>query len=406
MRITRRHTLLAALACAAQAAPVQTIAFAQATSETQGVSNSEILIGAFGPLTGGNAWIGLSARDGLNLALTEINQNGGVNGRKLRMIFEGAQTPGESVAAAKKLVEQDRAFVIVLGSGSTGAAAAADYLRDMKVPAYNIVGATPKIREPFGRNIFSGVYPDARLLSQFFAEEIARTQPKPKTAGVMVGTYEFPQAVLKGLLPQLEKHGIRVATVQSFDLGTRDFTAQIVGVIDKKPDAIVFLGTSAEAGLAIKQAPELGLTGVPWILDVAAISPSVPQVAGRAAEGVRSIWMFPYFFGDPAPAMQEFERKWRAAYGQPAAGRPSYIDLNGYGDMYVLAYALKQAGPDLSWSKLISTWENLKNVKPTSFGPFASDVIFPESFSPDQRDGNTRYATIKVIDGTWRVIAQ
>jgi ABC-type branched-subunit amino acid transport system substrate-binding protein len=222
----------------------------------------------------------------------------------------------------------------------------------------------------------------------------------------MVGTYEFPQAVLKGLLPQLEKHGIRVATVQSFDLGTRDFTAQIVGVSDKKPDAVVFLGTSAEAGLAIKQAPELGLTGVPWILDVAAISPSVPQVAGRAAEGVRSIWMFPYFFGDPAPAMQEFERKWRAAYGQPAAGRPSYIDLNGYGDMYVLAYALKQTRPDLSWSKLISTWENLKNVKPTSFGPFASDVIFPESFSPDQRDGNTRYATIRVIDGVWRVIAQ
>jgi branched-chain amino acid transport system substrate-binding protein len=111
MSITRRHTLLAALACAAQAAAPHAVTFAQATSETQGVSTSEILIGAFGPLTGGNAWIGLSARDGLNLALTEINQNGGVNGRQLRMIFEGAQTPGESVAAAKKLVEQDRACV-------------------------------------------------------------------------------------------------------------------------------------------------------------------------------------------------------------------------------------------------------------------------------------------------------
>ena len=406
MSIIRRYMLLIALSLTAQIAGSHPHALAQAITQTQGVSDSEIVIGAFGPLTGPSAWIGLSARDGLNLALNEINQHGGINGRKLRMIFEGAQTPAESVAAAKKLAEQDQVFVIVLGSGSTGAAAAADYLREVGIPAYNIVGATPKIREPFGKNIFSGVYPDARLLSEFFAEEVARTLPKPKAAGVMVGTYEFPQAVLKGLLPQLQKQGVGVATVQSFDLGTKDFTAQIVGVAEKKPDAVVFLGNSAEAGLAIKQSPELGLTGVPWIIDVAAISPTVPQVAGQAAEGVRSIWMFPYFFGDPAPAMQDFEKKWRAAYGQPTAGRPSYVDVNGYGDMYVLAYALKETGRDLAWGKLISTWENLKSVKPSNFGAYASDVIFPETFSPGKRDGNTKYVTIKVTNGVWRVVSK
>jgi branched-chain amino acid transport system substrate-binding protein len=381
-------------------------AFARATDQTQGLSDSEILIGAFGPLTGGSAWIGLSARDGLNLAVAEINRNGGVNGRTLRMIFEGAQTPAESVAAAKKLVEEDRVFVVVLGSGSTGAAAAADYLREVGVPAYNIVGATPKIRVPFGKNIFSGVYPDVRLLSKFFAEEIAHADPKPKTAGIMVGTYELPQAELKGLLPQLKDAAIDAATVQSFDLGSNDFTAPIVGVAEKKPDVVVFLGNGAEAGRAIKQAPELGLVGIPWVVSVAAISPSVPQVAGPAANGVRSIWTFPYFFGDPAPAMRAFEQKWRAAYGQPTAGRPSYVDVDGYGDMYVLAFALKQAGRDLSWSKLIATWENLKDVKPTDFGAYASDVIFPESFSPDQRDGNRKYATIQIIDGVWRVASK
>jgi branched-chain amino acid transport system substrate-binding protein len=406
MSITRRCALLIAVSVAAQIGLSQTPTLAQSAGQTQGVSASEILIGAFGPLTGPSAWIGLGARDGLTLALNEINEHGGVNGRKLRMIFEGAQTPAESVAAAKKLVEQDHVFVVVLGSGSTGAAAAADYLREAGVPAYNIVGATPKIREPFGKNIFSGVYPDARLLSKFFAEEVARTKPKPKTAGIMVGTYEFPQAELKGLIPQLQALGIEAATVQSFNLGTNDFTAQIVGLTQKKPDVVVFLGNSAEAGRAIKQAPELGLTGVPWVISVAAISPSVPSVAGAAANGIRSIWMFPYFFNDPAPAMQTFEKNWEKAYGKPTAGRPSYVDINGYGDMYVLAYALKQAGKDLSWQKLISTWENLKDVKPTSFGAYAPDVIFPESFSPDHRDGNTKYSTIEVVNGAWRVVSK
>ena len=75
------------------------------------------------------------------------------------------------MGAAKKLVEQDRVFVLVLGSGSTGAAAAADYVREGGIPTYNIVGATPKIRNPFARNVFSGVYPEASLISQYFAAE-------------------------------------------------------------------------------------------------------------------------------------------------------------------------------------------------------------------------------------------
>jgi branched-chain amino acid transport system substrate-binding protein len=368
------------------------------------VTAQEILIGAFGPLSGGNSWIGLSARDGLQLAASEINEHGGVNGRKLRMIFEGAQTPAESVAAAKKLVEQDRVFALVLGSGSTGAAAAADYVREAGIPTYNIVGATPKIRDPFARNVFSGVYPDARLIAQYFAAEVMNTKPEPKTGAIVVGTYEFPQAVYKGLMPHLQKAGLSITTTQSFDLGTKDFTAQLVSVAQNKPDVLVFLGTAAEAGLAIKQAPELGLMGTPWVIDLAGISPAVPAVAGKAAEGVRSIWMFPYYFNDPAQAMQDFEKKWRAAYGAPTSGRPSYIDIDGYGDMYVLAVALKAAGKDLSWPGLISTWEQLKNVKPSDFAPYASDVIFPESFSPTDRDGNKQYATIKITNGAWHVV--
>jgi branched-chain amino acid transport system substrate-binding protein len=378
--------------------------FASVRAEMPGVTAQEILIGAFGPLSGGNSWIGLSVRDGLQLAASEINEHGGVNGRKLRMIFEGAQTPAESVAAAKKLVEQDRVFALVLGSGSTGAAAAADYVREAGIPTYNIVGATPKIRDPFARNVFSGVYPDARLIAQYFAAEVMNTKPEPKTGAIVVGTYEFPQAVYKGLMPHLQKAGLSITTTQSFDLGTKDFTAQLVSVAQNKPDVVVFLGTAAEAGLAIKQAPELGLMGTPWVIDLAGISPSVSAVAGKAAEGVRSIWMFPYYFNDPAQPMQDFEKKWRAAYGAPTSGRPSYIDIDGYGDMYVLAVALKAAGKDLSWPGLISTWEQLKNVKPSDFGSYASDVIFPESFSPTDRDGNKRYATIKITNGAWHVV--
>ena len=93
---------------------------------------SEILIGALGQLTGPFAFIGAPGRDNIQLAMDKINAAGGVNGRKLRLIYEHASTPAESVAAAKKLVENDRVFVLIIASGSTGAAAAADYVRSTR----------------------------------------------------------------------------------------------------------------------------------------------------------------------------------------------------------------------------------------------------------------------------------
>src|SRR5688500_11087964 len=83
--------------------------------EKQGITDSEILIGALGPLTGATAFIGAPARDGMQLAIEKINE-AGLNGRKLRLVYEHAATPAESVAAAKKLAENDKVFILVLAS--------------------------------------------------------------------------------------------------------------------------------------------------------------------------------------------------------------------------------------------------------------------------------------------------
>ncbi len=367
-----------------------------------GVTSNEILIGAFGPLTGPASWIGLGARDGMQLAVDEINAHGGINGRKVKLLFEGAQSPAESIAAVKKLVEQDRVFALVLGSGSTGAAAAADYLRSVNVPAFNIVGATPKIRQPFSPHIFNGVFPSAGTIASSFVEEALRA--KPKKAAIITGTYELPQALLKAVVPKLKAAGVDVATVQSFDLGAKDFTAQLVETARAKPDVVVFLGHYTEAGPALRQAPELGARQPRWVVDISAISDSLPEIAGASANGVRSIWMFPYYFSDPAPTMRAFEKKWHDRFGN-APGRPNYVDMNGYGDMYVMAVALKMAGKNLTRAELVKVWNNdMHAVKPSNFGSFASDVIFPETFTPQDHDGNKAYSSLEVVNGHWKVV--
>src|SRR5690349_7755174 len=93
------------------AAAALVIAWPAHAQQPQGVTADTITIGAHGPITGPAAYIGLAGRDGMLLAIKEINAAGGVNGRKITAVFEDdGHTPTKALAAVKKLVEQDKVF--------------------------------------------------------------------------------------------------------------------------------------------------------------------------------------------------------------------------------------------------------------------------------------------------------
>jgi branched-chain amino acid transport system substrate-binding protein len=103
----------------------------------QGVTDNEILIGGFGPTTGPAAYIGLGGRDGLLLAIKEINASGGINGRKLRLIFEDdGHSPTKALASVKKLIDQDKVFMIFCAAGSNATVGTIDYVKEQKKVMY------------------------------------------------------------------------------------------------------------------------------------------------------------------------------------------------------------------------------------------------------------------------------
>jgi branched-chain amino acid transport system substrate-binding protein len=338
----------------------------------------------------------------MQLAIDKINEAGDINGRRLRLTFEHAATPAESVAAAKKLTENDKVFVLVIASGSTGAAAAADYVRGAGIPTYNIFGATAIIREPFARNVFHGSMPEAGVSGEGMIGQIFRAVPDAKKVGILAGTYAFPQSNLKAILPRLEKRGVEVV-VEQFDAASRDFTAQLVSFARQRVPVIMILGSFTEAGFAIKQAPEKGLTNVAWVLDGSGTNDAIVPIIGM--ENTSNLWGYfnaPYFPTQTEAPMTNFIRIWIAKYGQPPQGRPNLYDIVGYGCTYVLAQAIKNAGRDLSWESLMTAWEKLTDAKPSQMGGY--DVIFPESLSPSDHQGNKLVGPARVVDGKWRVV--
>ncbi len=119
----KRLLLAAVAALLAVALPV--------AAQQQGVTPDTITIGAHGPITGPAAYIGLAGRDGMLLAIKEINAAGGVNGRKIVAVFEDdGHSPTKALAAVKKLVEQDKVFAVMSVGGSNATVGAVDYMKE------------------------------------------------------------------------------------------------------------------------------------------------------------------------------------------------------------------------------------------------------------------------------------
>src|SRR5580700_6752902 len=279
-KLVHRRTVLQGAAALASGGITGLRPRAAFSQSAPGVTESEILIGALGQLTGPFAFIGAPGRDNMQLTVEKINAAGGINGRKLRLIFEHASTPAESVAAAKKLVENDKVFVLVIASGSTGAAAAADYVRAEKIPTYNTVGATPIIRNPFARNVFHGTIPPAAITGQAMIDIGFQTVPTATKIGVLAGTYAFPQSHLAEIVPRLEKRGGLKVVVEKFDAAASDYTAQLISFARQQVEVVLILGSFTEAGFAIKQAPEKGLTDAKFVLDGSAVNNAIIPIIG------------------------------------------------------------------------------------------------------------------------------
>jgi branched-chain amino acid transport system substrate-binding protein len=369
----------------------------------QGVAANEVHIGALGPLTGATAFIGGPGRDGLQVAFDAINAAGGINGRSIRTTYEHAFTPAESVAAAKKLVEQDRVFALVLASGSTGAAAAADYVRETGVPTYNIFGATSVIRQPFARNVFHSAIPDADTSGLALINRARAVAPGVTRLGILAGSYAFPQANLRAIEPRLREMGIE-PVVQQFEQNARDFTGQLIALARARVPVVIVLGSFSEAGFAIRQAPEKGLPGAQWVVDGSAVNDGiVPLLGGVNLAAISGYSNVPYFASQPHPVPQRFRQLWTARHGQPPQGRPNLYDLVGYGSAHVLALAIQAAGANPTWEGLIAAWSSLKDARPSRLG--GVDTIYPESFGEGDHQGNKTLGVAVIRDGIWQVMS-
>lgn len=304
----------------------------------------EIKIGAILPLTGSAAPYGENAKRGIELALSEINSKGGINGRLIKVIYEDSKTePKEAVSALNKLFSLEGIRLIIGDINSSGVLAMAPIAEKNKIVLLSPGASNPKISES-GDYIFRNWHSDA-LEGQVDAE-YAYSKMGWRTAAILYVDAAYGVGLAETFRKVFDTLGGKIIIFESYAQDATDMRTQISKIVAAKPDGLYLPGWPKEMAVALKQLKELG-SEIPILSAQGFDDPLILNLAGNAAEGV--IFSVPETPDPNNETVKAFLENYRKRYGQ----EPGVCSASGYDALRIFAYAIDKVGDNVEQVQII-----------------------------------------------------
>ncbi len=324
-----------------------------------GMAAEPIKIGVSGPFTGGSAPMGVSMRDGVRLAVNEINAKGGVLGRQIQMVERDDEAkPERGVQIAQELINKEK-VVATVGYINTGVALASQrFYQQAKIPVMNNVATGSIVTKQFANQPENYVFRNSAndtIQSTMIAEEaIRRGFKKP---AILADSTNYGQLGREDLEKVLASKNVKPVSVEKYNIGDVDMTAQLLRAKQAGADVVLTYGIGPELAQIANGMQKLGWK-VPivgsWTLAMA----NFIDNAGANGNGTR---MPQTFIQNPdTPKRKAFIDAYVKAYNPPNGRMPSAVSAaQGYDSVYLLAAAIQQAG-STEGPKIAAALENLK----------------------------------------------
>ncbi|MDE1952560.1 MAG: ABC transporter substrate-binding protein [Betaproteobacteria bacterium] len=342
--------------------PIRTIvaSLALALSAVAAQAAEPIKIGVDGPFTGGSSSMGVSMRDGVRMAVDEINKSGGVLGRPIALVERDDEAKNErGVQIAQELINKEK-VVAVVGYINTGVALASQrFFQEAKIPVMNNVATGTLVTHQFDDQPENYVFRNAAhdsIQAPMIVEE-AVTRRGYKRVAILSDSTNYGQLGRADLEAALAQKGIKAVAVEKFNIKDVDMTPQLLKAKEAGAEAVLTYGIGPELAQIANGMTKLGWK-VPmigsWTLSMA----NFIDNAGPGGEGAR---MPQTFIQQPTtPKRQSFIVTYLRTFN-PKNGR---IDspvsaAQGYDSIYLLTAAIKQAG-STDGPKIKAALENLK----------------------------------------------
>jgi branched-chain amino acid transport system substrate-binding protein len=351
-----------------------------------------VKIGYTGPLSGSLSLLGQGVRDGIDVYVQYINDQGGVNGHKIEFIAEDdGYEPMRTLAAAKKLSEQDNVIALVSPAGTPNVTAMIGYSQERKMPIIAPYAFSHALTTPIKRYVFTTL-PEVRLQADVLGGYIVNQLKQTKIAAIYQND-DFGQDAVAGLDERLKKSNIALIKLP-FDRGSTNFSGVVAQAREAGAEHVVFLGIPRDAALVMKEANKMGwkpqfsghnALGDPQTFTLA----GAPLVEGAIAVAV----MEP--LDSNKPQVAEFIARQHKYLPKTS---PTTYSMHGYNAAELFVEALKRVQGEPTGDKIVAALESIKG--------FDTGLMGPITFSPDQHAGSQSVSFMRAKDGKWSIVTE
>ncbi len=302
----------------------------------------EVLIGANFELSGNVATFGISIMNAMEMAITEINAQGGVLGLPLKMVkSDNKSDAAESTNVATKLITQDKVIALLGPVTSTNVLAAAPVAMQYKIPLLTPTGTAAKVtvgddgktKEYIFRNCFIDPF-QGQVGANFAVNTL-----KAKTAALFIEkNSDYAKGLGEVFKANFTKLGGTIVSEEAFVTEDKDFRATLTKINATKPDVIYVPSYYEQDGLIAKQARELGYTN-PILGADGWDSGKLLEIAGAVA--LQKVYFTNHYSAfSTDPKVSKFVNDYKTKFGSV----PDALAALGYDSTYMIADAIKRAG--------------------------------------------------------------
>jgi branched-chain amino acid transport system substrate-binding protein len=357
-----------------------------ASSEgTPGVTDDAVRVGMTADLTGPIAFLGQEISAGIKLCFQQVNDQGGVYGRKLELLVEddGYQPP-RTVAAYRKLLDRDQVFAFVGNLGTSPNMALKPMLERDRVPTL-AVSFSSVLYTPPSRYLFAPS-PSYRMVSWIMLEYLVDgLRAQDAKIAVVYQEDDLGLDGLAGLREAAAHYGLTIVAEEGYKPGAIDFSSQVLNLKKAGATHVVLWTVLRESAAILKKAQELDWA--PEFLGWFAIAdPRFVELAGDAAAHLHIVNQF-----DPDSDDLRVSVYRDALERYDSGHKPGFYHAGGFSLGQIFVEALERAGRDLTREKLIEAFETFDHWDQNVFG-------MPVTYGPGLRGGSVAKTFISRIE--------
>jgi len=306
-------------------------------------NENEIRIGINYELTGDVASYGQASVEGIELALEEVNNAGGINGKTIRWIkYDNKSDKSQATTLATKLMTQDK-VIAVLGPATSGAfkATIPEAMKNKIVVASgsatddSVTIDDNGVKEYAFRICFTDSY-QGTAMANFALNNLSAT----KAVVILDNSSDYAKGLATNFTSTFEAGGGKVVATEAFVSGDTDFNAIITKIKGESFDVVFIPGYYNEAGLIIKQARNQGIDA-PILGPDGFGAPELTELAG--ADALNDVYFSSHFSSlDKDPSVMGFIESYKAKYGKD----PDQFAALGYDLAMFVIDGIKRAGSE------------------------------------------------------------